>query len=145
MSLPGPSLLPCCCCSLCLLPSVLLPTSSSFLQQKKIQRKKTWMIEADKVLGPAPLRPFCGLPSKDLPYTAPKLFKVMPSKLKFQAITWNSRCNPLHKIVCCNASSTNSQCLQKIPLFFAFIIVVVIFFFVFFFLPCFLKLDLIAI
>ncbi len=103
-------------------------------------------MEADKVLGPAPLLPFYGLPSKDPPYKAPKLFKLMPYKLKFQAITWNSRCNPLQKIVCCNASSTNSQCLHKIPLFSAFIIVVVVvFFFVFFFLPCFLKLDLIAI
>jgi hypothetical protein len=98
-------------------------------------------MEADKVLGPAPLRPFYGLPSKDPPYKAPKLFKLM-DKLKFQAITWDSRCNPLQKIVCCNASSTNSQCLHKIPLFSAFIIVVVVFFF---FLPCFLKLDLIAI
>jgi hypothetical protein len=52
------------------------------------------MMEADKVLGPARLRPFYGLPSKDPSYKAPKLFKLMPYKLKLQAITWNSRCNP---------------------------------------------------
>jgi hypothetical protein len=74
-------------------------------------------MEADKVLGPAPIRPLYGLPSKDPPYKAPKLFKLMPYKLKFQAITWNSRYNPLQKIVCCNASSTNSQYLHKVPSF----------------------------